>query len=57
VIESPPRRFKANHSITLRPGLRRTGMEGIVAIHFKVESRLVTILSITYHGRRYQPNR
>jgi toxin ParE1/3/4 len=38
----------------LRPGMRRTGMEGRVSIVFTVELEKVTILAIAYGGRQFE---
>jgi plasmid stabilization system protein ParE len=38
----------------LRPGLRRTGMEGRVSALFTFVGYTVTILSIAYGGRQYE---
>ena len=46
--------FQGEQLEHLRPGLRKTGMEGTVTILFRVDATLVTMLSIAYHGRRYE---
>jgi toxin ParE1/3/4 len=46
--------FQGEQLEHLRPGLRKTGMEGTITVLFRVDAPLVTILSIAYHGRRYE---